>query len=71
MNIEYSRFKIQDSRLKGYGVKARDRFGTCGICGRKVTEKLLEAKFFDMVGKRVKSQRENRIRNEDSKEESY
>jgi len=57
---------------------ARDTAGSCnlgvgtpGICGRKETAKFLEAKFFDMVGKRVKSQRENRIRNEDSKEESY
>jgi hypothetical protein len=46
-------------------------FESPGICGRKGAGKLLEAKFFDMVGKRVKSQRENRIRNEDSKEESY
>jgi hypothetical protein len=46
-------------------------FDSPGIFRRNADVNRGEAKFFDMVGKRVKSQRENRIRNEDSKEESY
>jgi hypothetical protein len=46
-------------------------FESPGICGRKLTGRSAEAKFFDMVGNESNHKERIKIRNEDSKEESY